>query len=72
MSSHRPRSTKGVNASPAAKRSWILISALLVGFCALIAALDSVRSSFYIFDNKQIYKIASVLLLSIPVTLPPS
>lgn len=48
------------------RRSWIVLSALLVGFCALIAALDSIRSSFYIFDNKAIYKIASTAVANHP------
>ena len=46
-----------INAS--SKRSWVVLSALLVGFCAIVAALDSIRSSFYIFDHKEVYKIAS-------------
>ncbi|SPO23467.1 C-8 sterol isomerase [Ustilago trichophora] len=67
MSSHRPRSTKGANgASPAPKRSWVLISALIVGFCALVAALDSIRSNFYIFDHNKIYKIASTAVANHP------
>ena len=67
MASHRPRSNKAANgASTSPKRSWIIVSAALVGFCALIAALDSIRSSFYIFDHKAIYKIASTAVANHP------
>lgn len=66
MSSHRPRKAGSAGSSPTPKRSWVLLSALLVGFCAVIAALDSIRSSFYIFDNKQIYKIASTAVANHP------
>lgn len=66
MSSHRPRKGLANGSSPTPKRSWVVISAIIVGFCALIAALDSIRSSFYIFDNRQIYRIASTAVAAHP------
>lgn len=66
MATHRPRSNKAAAGTAAPKRGWVVLSALLVGFIALIAALDSIRSSFYIFDHKQIYKIASTAVAKHP------
>lgn len=67
MTSHRARSNKpNSGASPSPQRRWVVLSALLVGFCALIAALDSIRSSFYIFDHQKIYKIASTAVAAHP------
>ncbi|SOV04853.1 C-8 sterol isomerase [Ustilago sp. UG-2017a] len=59
MSSHRPRKATANGASASPKRTSVLLSALIVGFCALIATLDSIRSNFYIFEHKQIHKVAS-------------
>lgn len=66
MSSHRPRKATANAASASPKRTSVLLSALIVGFCALIAALDSIRSNFYIFDHKQIHKVASTAVANHP------